>query len=167
LNIVSLLKIFSVIFINVARFSALISIRRWCYMPEFKLNIADPKAAKCTQRALAEAKSAVLMGMKVGDTVKGDDLDLAGYEFVITGGSDFCGFPMKKGIASPRKRILIQKGAGFRGGRKGMKKRKTVCGENINEKTTQINLKITKYGKEKLFEAEAAKEEKPKETKAE
>jgi small subunit ribosomal protein S6e len=136
-------------------------------MSEFKLNIADPKAAKCAQRALAEAKSAVLMGMKVGDTVKGEDIDLAGYEFIITGGSDFCGFPMKKGIASPRKRILIQKGAGFRGGREGMKKRKTVCGEVINERITQINLKVTKQGKEKLFEAKEEKpaEEKPKETK--
>ena len=132
-------------------------------MPEFKLNIADPKTSKCIQRTLTDPKSAVLIGMNIGDPVKGDDIDLAGYEFVITGGSDFCGFPMKKGINAPRKRILVQKGTGFRGGRKGMKKRKTVCGETINEKITQVNLKITKQGKEKLFEAKA--EEKPKEEK--
>ena len=45
-----------------------------------------------------------------------------------------------------------------------MKKRKTVCGDTINEKITQVNLKITKQGKAKLFEA---KEEKPKEGKKE
>jgi len=57
------------------------------------------------------------------------------------------------------------KGVGFSGGRKGMKKRKTVCGETITEKITQINLKITKYGKEKLFKAKEEKKEKTQEEK--
>jgi len=70
-------------------------------MPEFKLNIADPKESKCIQRTLTEQGAALLIGMKIGDVVKGDDVGLPGYEFVITGGSDFCGFPMKKGISSP------------------------------------------------------------------
>lgn len=136
-------------------------------MPEFKLNIADPKTSKCIQKTLTDPKSAVLIGMKIGDILKGDDIGFAGYEFIITGGSDFCGFPMRRGIGVPRKRILIQKGVGFRGGRRGMKKRKTVCGETINEKITQINLKITKYGKEKLFAEAKSEEEKPKEAKKE
>ena len=71
---------------------------------------------------------------------------------------------MRKGISGARKRILVEKGVGFRGGRKGMRKRKTVCGDAINEKITQINLKITKYGAKKLeAPKKEAKEEKPKE----
>lgn len=154
-------------------------------MVEFRLVIADPKTGKCIQKTATDAKN--LIGLRIGDTIKGETINLQGYEFMITGGSDYCGFPMKKGIISQRKRILTEKGVGFRGGRKGMKRRKTVCGEKIDEKVTQINLKITKYGNkpltseegktataEKQAEAtktpekpEAPKEEKKQETKEE
>lgn len=127
-------------------------------MTEFKLNISDPKTGKSAQRTIADPVSAKLVGLKVGDAVKGEDIELAGYEFQITGGSDYCGFPMRHNVAGERKRILIAKSIGFRGGVKGMKRRKTVCGEAIHAKTSQINLKILKYGKEKLFEEK--KEEK-------
>ena len=119
-------------------------------MVEFKLVIADPKTGKCVQKTSAEQSAKNFIGLKIGDSVKGEILDLAGYEFVITGGSDFCGFPMRKGISGARKRVLITKGVGFRGGRRGMRKRKTVCGNEINDKITQINLKITKYGAKEL-----------------
>jgi len=133
-------------------------------MTEFKLNIADPKTSKCIQRTIADPAAAKLIGAKIGDTIKGEDIDLPGYEFQVTGGSDHCGFPMRKGIAGTRKRILALKSVGFRGGRRGMRKRKTVCGEAVHAKISQINLKILKQGKEKLFEAkEAKKEEAPKE----
>lgn len=143
-------------------------------MVEFKLTIADPKTGKCVQKTVAEDGVKGLIGLKIGDSVKGEVINLTGYEFLITGGSDFCGFPMRKGISGARKRVLIGKGVGFRGGRKGMRRRKTVCGDSINEKISQINLKITKHGSKPLKEeasgeAEAAKkaEEKPKEEKKE
>ncbi len=125
-------------------------------MVEFKLTIGDPKTGKCYQRTVSENAAKAFIGLKIGDSVKGELIDLTGYEFLITGGSDFCGFPMRKGIAGVRKRILVEKGVGFRGGKKGIRRRKTVCGEAINEKISQINLKILKIGKAKL---EAGKKE--------
>jgi len=124
-------------------------------MVEFKLTIANPKTGKCYQRTVGDPNSKNLIGMKIGDILKGEAVDLPGYEFVITGGSDYCGFPMRKGIGSRRKRILVIKSVGFKGGRKGERRRKTICGDKIHEKISQVNLKITKEGKAKL---EAAKE---------
>ena len=140
-------------------------------MTEFKLTIADPKTGKCVQKTVEGDAAKNFVGLKIGDTVKGETIDLTGYEFLITGGSDFCGFPMRKGIAGARKRVLIGKGVGFRGGKKGIRRRNTVCGEAINDNVVQINLKITKMGKAKLAEekkeGEAKAEEKPKEEKKE
>jgi small subunit ribosomal protein S6e len=144
-------------------------------MVEFKLTIADPKTGKCYQKAVADPNSKNMLGKKIGDNISGEEIGFAGYEFLITGGSDFCGFPMRKGIGSSRKRILAVKSVGFRGGRKGERKRITVCGERIHEQISQINLKILKEGKEKLGEekkegekpeAKEKKEAKPKEKKA-
>jgi small subunit ribosomal protein S6e len=139
-------------------------------MVEFKLTIADPKTGKCVQKAVSEPAARSLIGLKVKDTVRGESIDLPGYEFIITGGSDYCGFPMRKGILGVRKKILMGKGVGFRGGAKGMKTRKTVCGEAVTDKTSQINLKITKHGSAPIAsspsegkeEAPKKKEEKPK-----
>jgi len=127
-------------------------------MAEFKLTIADPKTGKCYQRTVGEPSAKNLIGMKIGDALKGEGIDLPGYEFVITGGSDYCGFPMRKGISGARKRILIVKSVGFRGGRKGERRRKTVCGERIHEKISQVNLKIVKEGKAKLTAEEKVEE---------
>ena len=104
-------------------------------MAEFKLNIGDPKTKKCYQKAITEPATDALIGLKIGDKIKGESIDMAGYEFEITGGSDFCGFPMRKGISGRRKKLLAEKGLGFRKHIRGIKKRKTVCGESI---TNQI-----------------------------
>ena len=63
-------------------------------MVEFKLTIGDPKTGKCVQKTVSENAAKAFIGLKIGDTVKGEAIDLTGYEFLITGGSDFCGFPM-------------------------------------------------------------------------
>jgi len=132
-------------------------------MVEFKLTIGDPKTGKCVQRTVSENAANAFIGLKIGDTVKGETIDLTGYEFQITGGSDFCGFPMRKGITGARKRILAKGGVGFRK-YKGTRIRKTVCGETINDKVSQINLKVLKQGKAPLAaekkEGEAAPEAK-------
>ena len=122
---------------------------------EIKLTISDPKTGKSVKRELKESKP--LVGMRIGDKFKGETIDLQGYEFEVTGGSDKCGFPMRFGINVPRKRIFAKGGTGLHLKRKGMNKRKTVCGDKINDSTSQVNLKILKMGKENLF---AAKEEK-------
>lgn len=134
-------------------------------MAEFKLTIAEPKKGLCIQKTEAGPGTKNLIGLKIGDKVKGDWIDYPGYEFEITGGSDYCGFPMRKGIMGQRKVILTAPGVGFRSNVRGIKVRKTVAGDTVHEKTVQINLKILKHG-EKAIEfpvKEKKKEEAPKE----
>jgi len=126
-------------------------------MVEFKLVIANPKTGKCVQKTVTDKAAKSFIGLKIGDVVKGETIDMSGYEFIITGGSDFCGFPMRKGIFGARKAILAGRGIGVKNVAKGTKIRKTVCGDIIHEKIVQINLKIAKYGKAELV-GEAKKE---------
>lgn len=132
-------------------------------MASFKINIADPKTGKCYKTEVKEQQAAPFIGLNIGEKIEGSKLGIDGYEFSITGGTDYCGFPMRKGILGERKRITIYGGTGFRGGLKGMKKRKTFCGHKINDKISAINLKILKEGSKKLsdmFGGEAKEEKK-------
>lgn len=120
-------------------------------MAEFKLVISDPKKGKSYQKEVKEKEASSLVGLKIGSKVSGDKIELAGYEFEISGGSDNCGFPMRKDLeGTARKKILIVGGVGLHSKRKGMKKRKTVAGNTISNSTSQINMKILKYGKAEL-----------------
>ena len=136
-------------------------------MTEFKLVIADPKTGKCSQREVKDQDAAFFLGKKIKDVVKGEVLGLQGYEFEITGGSDDCGFPMRYDVNGfTRKKILAISGVGLKKKGKGIRQRKTVCGNIVHEKTSQINLKILKAGKEPLEkdpeeEAKPEAEEKP------
>ncbi|MBU1975809.1 MAG: 30S ribosomal protein S6e [Nanoarchaeota archaeon] len=126
---------------------------------EFKINISDPKNGKTHKKVLNDADCKPLIGKKIGDTIKGETLGFAGYEFKISGGSDSCGFPMRWDVSGTmRKRILITTGVGIRSKRKGMRKRKTVAANQIYAKTAQINLTVTKAGKGPI-DAEAKKED--------
>jgi len=140
-------------------------------MSSFKINIADPKASKGYKTEVKDQHAAPLLGLNIGEKIEGNKLGIYGYEFEITGGSDYCGFPMRKGILGERKRISILKGIGFKGGLKGMKKKKTVCGHKINDKISAVNLKVLKEGSKKLAELFGSKEDKadkkPKEAKKE
>ncbi|MFC1728521.1 30S ribosomal protein S6e [Nanoarchaeota archaeon] len=137
-------------------------------MVEFKLVISDPKSGKSVQKEAKEDTAKRFLGAKLGEIIKGEVIDLAGYEFEITGGSDDSGFPMRKDIpGAGRAQILSTSTVGLKIRRKGMRKRKTVVGNTISSKTAQINLKVTKQGKAPLAaeakpaegEAEAPKEE--------
>ena len=119
-------------------------------MASFKVCIADPKTSKTYQKEVKDDGASALMGLNIGEAVKGEALGLEGYELVVTGGSDFCGFPMRRGIMGVRKKISAYGGVGFPGMKHGMRKRKTVCGHKINEKISQVNLKVTKAGTKKL-----------------
>ncbi len=127
-------------------------------MVSFKVVIGT-KDGKSAQKEIQEPESKALLGKKIGDAVSGDALGIAGYEFQITGGSDYCGFPMRKDVEGfARKRILAVEGIGLKKKAKGVRVRKTVCGNSIHPKISQINLKVTKEGKEPLV-APAKKEE--------
>jgi len=134
-------------------------------MVDFKLVIGT-KDGKCVQKDVKDADAMNLVGKKIGDTIKGEAIGLTGYEFLLTGGSDFCGFPMRKDVAGTgRKRILAVKGIGIKAKRKGMRQRKSVCGNTVHAKISQINLKVLKEGKDKLVAAPKEGEEAPKEEK--
>ena len=77
-------------------------------MVEFKL-VIGAKNGKCYQKEVKTPEADNLLKKRIGDTIS------CRYEFLITGGSDKCGFPMRKGIQLPRKKILIGKSVGFCG----------------------------------------------------
>jgi small subunit ribosomal protein S6e len=77
-------------------------------MAEFKVVIADKKTGKCLQKELKGESANGLLGKKIGDVIRGELLDLTGYEFKITGGSDYCRFPMRSDVSGTgRKKILL------------------------------------------------------------
>ncbi len=130
----------------------------------YKFNIAT-KQGKTFK---LEAESTAVDGKKLHETLLGKDIseDLEGYEFEITGASDKSGFTHMKGVEGfTRKKKLLSYGKGMhkrpkKEGKKkqsnptpgGLRMRKTVRGEILSDKTSQINLKIIKPGKKKLNE---------------
>lgn len=121
---------------------------------DLKINIAD-KSGKTVKRELKEEQATVFHGKKIGDKIHGEVLDMPGYEFEISGGSDYCGFPMRNDVNGVmRKAILITKGLGNKYNRKGMRLRRTVAGNTVYNKTSQVNLKVLKHGSEPLITEE-------------
>ena len=127
---------------------------------EYKI-VIGAKDGKSYQKELKGAEAEALHKKNIGETISGDKLGLSGYEFLITGGSDKCGFPMRKGILSARKKIMIGKGVGCSGKNRndqkqnGLLRRKTVCGERITNIIVQVNLKVVKEGPQSLGEVPA------------
>jgi small subunit ribosomal protein S6e len=140
-------------------------------MVDFKF-VIGAKDGKCYQREIKSPESENLLKKRIGDKVSGDNLGFNGYEFQITGGSDKCGFPMRKGIQIHRQKILLGEGVGFCGKKRklrkkstrkkqgGLVRRRTVCGEMITKIINQVNVKVIKEGNQK-FGAEEGVEEKP------
>ena len=124
---------------------------------DLKINIAD-KSGKTVKKEFKEEQAAVFHGKKIGDKINGELLEMPGYEFQISGGSDYCGFPMRSDVNGiMRKAILTTQGLGNNYTRKGMRLRRTVAGNTVYNKTSQLNLKVLKYGPEPLV-AEVKKE---------
>jgi len=125
---------------------------------ELKL-VLGTKDGKSYQKEVKDAAAEVLQNKTIGDSVSGNELGFSGYEFLITGGSDKCGFPMRKGIQSARKKIMVGQSTGCSGldrnkkKQKGLLSKKTVCGERITKDIHQVNLKVTKEGSEPLAPA--------------
>jgi small subunit ribosomal protein S6e len=119
--------------------------------------VISTKSGKAYSTATDET---VFVGKKIGETVKLDTIGLTGFEAVIKGGSDKQGFPMNKDLpGTGRKKIFTAKGLGFKKGKKGERKRVSVRGNTIGQEISQINLFITKEGKDKIEEKLGKKEE--------
>ena len=132
-------------------------------MAEFKL-VIGAKDGKCYQKEIKSPEADAVHKKVIGEKISGDDIGLPGYELEITGGSDKCGFPMRKGIQVHRKKVMIGKGVGFSGKNRnkkkqsGLLKRRTVCGERVTGIIRQVNLKVIKAGPKPLGEAPATEE---------
>jgi ribosomal protein S6E (S10) len=110
-----------------------------------------------------------LIRMKIGDKINGSLIsgELDGYQLEITGTSDMAGFPGIKGqIGGQLRGMLLSKDdLGMNTTRPhGLRLKKTVRGEEISDKTVQINIKVLKEGTKKFDEIcpIKVKEEKPK-----
>jgi len=117
------------------------------------------KDGKSVQKVVKTDDAKRLVGLKIGESFKGESMNLSGYEFMITGGSDIAGFPMRRDVlGTGRKKIWSTKGVGIKDiVGKGTRIRKNVGGNTISTNTVQVNVKILKEGKSPL---EADKTEK-------
>ncbi len=112
-------------------------------MAEFKIVISDPGTGKTSQKEVKDDDAKKFMGLKIGDKLKAPFLEASSPEVEITGGSDYCGFPMRKDVlGTGRKRVLIVSGVGTRNKQRGIKKRKTVCGNTVHSRISQINVRV-------------------------
>jgi len=126
-------------------------------MPEINLVIGD-KNGKSYSKKLEDNSD--LIGKKLGEIIKGESIGLSGCEFKITGGSDDSGFPMRPEInLAGKKKIYARKGIGIKTKYKGNFIRKTVAGNSVYQKTSQLNLAVVKAGKKSLEEIFGKKEE--------
>lgn len=128
--------------------------------------VINNKDGKSYKKELADDVSKLLFGKKIGEEINGEVFDFKGYKFLITGGSDNAGFPMLKTINSEnRKKLLEVSCTGIRKKVsktkknkmtfKGIRVRKTVCGNTISNRTSQLNLKIVSPGEQTIEELTA------------
>lgn len=121
--------------------------------------INNPKTGKSYKK---EGDAQIYMGKKIRDKVDGSAIGLKGYELEITGGSDAQGFPMRGDLeVSGRKRPLVISGVGARKKDSGVKQRKTIHGNIVDETIIQLNVKIIKFGSEDLEKALGLVKEEP------
>jgi small subunit ribosomal protein S6e len=117
----------------------------------YKVNISQ----KNGKTFKLETEDEILVGKVIGEKLQGKELsaDLDGYELIITGAGDNSGFPHKSDVEGPElRRVLLTKGWGMHAKKSGLRRKKTVRGKQISDKTSQINVIIEKEGAKKLEE---------------
>ena len=139
-------------------------------MVDFKVVINDIKNGKSHQVQVSGHHANSLIGKKIGDEVDGIFVQLPGYKLKLTGGTDKTGFPMRKDFPGMgRRRLLLSKSKGFNSKENGLRRKKSIRGNTINQDIVQINMKVIKYSsksidklliKEKKEETKNKKEEK-------
>ena len=136
-------------------------------MVEFKVVVNDTKKGKSHQVQVSGHHANSLIGKKIGDEVDGIFISLPGYKLKIMGGTDKNGFSMRKDFPGMgRRRLLLSNSSGFKSKENGIRKKKTVRGNTINQDIVQINMKVTKYSSkpiDKLITTEKKEEEVKKE----
>ena len=127
-------------------------------MVETKVVVSDPKTGKSYQKVVEENP---FINNRVGDKVEGDIIGLSGFGLEVRGGSDKSGCPIRYDVNGfGKKKALLTKGPCLHNKIRGLKIRKTVVGNLINQDIVQISLKVLKAGSqnlEELMPKEAAK----------
>ncbi len=120
---------------------------------QMKVVINEKKSGKSYAKALEDNDAKRLFGKKIGETIKGESIDLPGYELTITGGNDTQGFAMRKSVnGNAKRKLLLSGGVGFKPDAKGLRKKKTVRGNALEKDIAQVNMIIIKEGKTPLSE---------------
>ena len=115
---------------------------------EMKIVINDSKTGKSFNKTLENDKADQLFGKKIGEELELSFLGLDGYSGIITGGSYMTGMPRSKDLdGSGLRKVLIGKGLG---NKQNIRRRKSIAGNTIGQFTSQINIKISKYGEKSL-----------------
>lgn len=118
---------------------------------EIKIVVNDPKTGKSFNKALESEKVDQLFGKKIGEQIDLSLVGMDGYSGLITGGSYMTGMPMSKDLEGPGlKKVLIGRGIG---NRSDIRRRKSLAGNTIGQFTSQINVKIIKYGENSIDNA--------------
>ncbi len=120
-----------------------------------KIVYSDKKTGRSAQAEISAENASTIFGKKIGDTIEGDIIDLAGYKLKITGGSDNSGFPMHKYVQGYVKTGVMRDST-----KKGSKaiRRKTVVGGMVGTATAQINAVVVEYGSKPVDEVFPKKE---------
>ena len=132
-------------------------------MVEFKIVVNDTKNGKSHNILVSGHHANSLIGKKIHDEVDGIFVSLPGYKLQITGGTDKNGFPMRTDLPGTiRRRLLLSESLGFKPKDSGVRKKKSVRGNTINQDVVQINMKVVKHSSksiEDIIKAEAKKED--------
>merc|ERR1712174_150687 len=118
---------------------------------KMKINIANPATGQQkTFEIDDEHKVKHFYEKRISHEVPADPLgdEFKGYVLRITGGEDKQGFSMKQGVlCTGRVRLLLKEGhSGYRAGRKGERKRKSVRGCIVDQNMGVLSCVIVKKG---------------------
>ena len=112
--------------------------------------VVGTKSGKSYNLEAKDDLAAVFIGKRIGDVVNLTPLGLKGYEAKITGGSDKCGFPMRGDmhLIGRSKAMMSRRTTGYRPEdfSNGVRMRKTVVGDIINDAVAQLNVVVVKDG---------------------
>jgi small subunit ribosomal protein S6e len=114
-------------------------------MVKFKLIVSDPATGKSSASEIEGSRAQALIGRSLGEVIDGSALGIGQGKFLISGGCDKNGIPMRGDVhGSVKKHIVLSAGPGFRRTRHGERRRKLVRGKMISDETFQVNFAVRK-----------------------
>ncbi|MFB6281238.1 MAG: 30S ribosomal protein S6e [Haloferacaceae archaeon] len=112
-------------------------------MADFQVVISDPETGATYQREVDGQDANRFLGRELGDEVDGAAVGLDGFTLELTGGSDDTGRPMRADVpGSDLRELLLTGGVGYEPQRDGERRRITVRGREIGDRTAQINATV-------------------------